>query len=181
MVITSKTYTADEFFEIARATENQDRRLELDNGVIVEMPPSRPINTATAFRIGRLVGNYVDEHNLGYVVGADSGFKLTETQVRQPDAAFVSRERYTSLPDEFEGGPDIAIEVISPREDALNKATEYLDAGTTLVWAIYPEQRKVHVLRKSDPRWTILEAGDVLTGEDVLPGFEVAVDDIFPE
>ena len=179
MVITQKTYTADEFFEIARSPENEDRRLELEHGVIVEMPPSRPVNTVIAVRMARFLGNYVDENNLGYVTGADGDFKLAENQVRQPDAAFVSKERYDSLPDEFEGGPDIAVEVISPREDALGKASEYLEAGTKLVWAIYPEQKKVHVLQKDQPRWVELTIEDTLTGGDALPGFEIAVKDIF--
>lgn len=181
MAVTRRTYTADEFFEIAQSPENEDRRLELENGMIVEMPPSRPVNTIVAWNISRIVGNYVVEHNLGYMSGADGGYKLSEDKVRQPDAAFVSRERYESIPDEFEGGPDLAIEVVSPREDPLIKATEYLNAGTKLVWAIYPEQQQVHVLTTTAPRWVILTTDDTLTGGDVLPGFQVAVKDIFPD
>lgn len=181
MVISEETYTADEFFEIARSPENRDRRMELEHGVIVDMPPSRPINTVIAIHMARFPGNYVDEHNPGYVTGADGGFILAENQVCQPDAAFVSKNRYASLPDKFEGGPDIVVEVISPREDALGKASEYLEAGTKLVWAIYPEQKKVHVLQKDQPRRVELTTADTLTGGDVLPGFEVAVSDIFPD
>ena len=181
MVIGEKLYTADEFFDIARLPENENRRLELQNGEIIEMPPSRPVNTIVAWNIARIVGNYVVKNDLGYMSGADGGYKLAENKVRQPDAAFISKKRYTSIPDEFEGGPDLAIEVISPREDALGKATEYLEAGTQLVWAIYPVEQKVHVLRSEEPRWTILTNDDVLSGEDVLPGFEVPVKDIFPE
>ena len=181
MAVTRKTYTADEFFEVARSPENQHRRLELDNRVIVEMPPSRPINAFIGARILKILANYVDEQGLGYVIDASGGYKLSDDQVRQPDASFISKERYASLPDVFEGGPDIAVEVVSPREDPLAKAAEYLNAGTKLVWAIYPEQQQVHVLTKTEPRWMILTADDTLTGEDVLPGFEVPVKDIFPE
>lgn len=181
MVVGEKLYTADEFFEWVQSEAYTDRRLELVTGVIVEMPPSRPINTIVAWNIARIVGNYVVENDLGYMSGADGGYRLSADTVRQPDAAFVSKERYASIPEVFEGGPDLAIEVISPREDALGKATEYLEAGTRLVWAIYPIAQKVHILRPTEPRWTILTVEDTLTGGEVLPGFSVPVREIFPD
>jgi Uma2 family endonuclease len=95
MVIGEKLYTADEFFDIARLPENENRRLELQNGEIIEMPPSRPVNTIVAWNIARIVGNYVVANDLGYMSGADGGYKLAENKVRQPDAAFISKKRYT--------------------------------------------------------------------------------------
>ncbi len=181
MVISDIRYTADEFFEVARDPANAERHLELVNGAIVDMPPSSPINTIIAMRIARFLSEYVMTHDAGYVTGADGDFKLSENQVRQPDVAFVSKERYPTVPDQFDSAPDIAIEVVSPREDVLGKASEYLKAGTRFVWAIYPETKTVHVLQSDAPRWTELTAGDVLDGGNVLPEFRLAVDDIFPE
>jgi Uma2 family endonuclease len=181
MIVSEKLYNAGEFFEFARQPENQERRLELVNGVIVEMPPSRPINTIIAIRIAHFLSEHVMTYDNGYVTGADGGYKLSENQVRQPDAAFISKDRYPTVPDEFDGAPDIAVEVVSPREDALGKASDYLKAGTSQVWAIYPDTKTVHVLQKTEPRWTELTIGDVLHGGDVLPDFELAVEAIFPE
>ncbi len=51
MVIGEKLYTADEFWEIAQLPENEDKRLALLDGVIVEVPPSSQKNTVTAARL----------------------------------------------------------------------------------------------------------------------------------
>lgn len=47
---------------------------------------------------------------------------------------------------------------------------EYLEAGTRLVWVLYPEVRMATVFRPSGPPWTVEEDG-MLSGEDVASGF----------
>ncbi|PJF26047.1 MAG: hypothetical protein CUN53_09660, partial [Phototrophicales bacterium] len=61
---------------------------------------------------------------------------------------------------------------MSPNEDVLKKAREYLAAGTRVVWAIYAEDRIVLVItRKSDGAYDVRELGidDTLDGGDLLP------------
>jgi Uma2 family endonuclease len=77
----------------------------------------------------------------------DGGFQLSEHTVRQPDAAFTAKARLPEIPTVFTIAPDLAVEVVSPREDIFMKANEYLAVGTRLVWAVYPEQQMVYVLR----------------------------------
>ncbi|MDZ4767327.1 MAG: Uma2 family endonuclease [Chloroflexota bacterium] len=77
--------TSETFFEIAHLPENQERRLELDDGEIVEMPSSRRVNTVTGGRILYFVNAIVIPNELGYVSGADGGYKLAPRTVRQPD------------------------------------------------------------------------------------------------
>jgi len=179
MVTRENIYNAKAFFEIARLPENAERRLELEDGIIIEMAPSRPINTVIAIRIATFLNNHVLAHNLGYVTGADSGFKLTEGRVRMPDVGFVSIHRYPALPTEFDAGPDLAVEIVSANEDVLKKIDEYLEAGTSLVWAVYPDEQVVHVFAP-DRQWQKLDVHGTLTGENVLPGFELPVKAIFP-
>lgn len=179
MVLREQLLTAEQFFEIARLPENKERRLELEDGVIVEMAASRPINTVIASRVGHFLNSHILPNDLGYVTSPDGGFKLASGRVRQPDVAFVSKKRYPKLPSEFEGGPDLAIEVVSPNEDVLKKVDEYLEAGTQLVWAIYPDSKDVHVFAPQH-QWKKLGIDDTLTGENVLPDFELPVKDIFP-
>lgn len=180
MVTHERLYTAEEFFELARLPENEGRRLELEDGVIIEMAASRPINTVIASRINHFISSHVLPKNLGYITGADGGFKLASGRVRQPDVAFVSIERYPTIPTEFDAGPDLAVEVVSPHEDVLKKIDEYLEAGTQLIWAIYPDEQIVHIFRQTEPRWEKLTVSDTLSGENVLPDFKLAVKDIFP-
>ncbi len=80
-----------------------------------------------------------------------------------------------------DGGPALAVEVFSPgntRREMEEKRAEYHASGTELVWIVYPESRTIEVSTASD-RVITLAASETLTGEPVLPGFAVKVDDIF--
>jgi Uma2 family endonuclease len=180
MVLREQTYTAEEFWQIAQLPENETLRLELEDGVIVEMASSSPRNTVIAARMAYFLNTFVLPRNLGYVTAPDGGFKLGKGRVRQPDCAFISKKRLPTLPKEFDIAPDIAVEVVSQNEDVLRKAKEYLEAGTQLVWVIYPDEQSVEVLRPHEPRWQTLGVEDTLSGESVLTGFELPVRDIFP-
>jgi Uma2 family endonuclease len=185
MLIQETLYSAEEFFHIAQLPENATRQLELEDGVIVEMPSSSKLNTVTALRIATFINSYVMSHNLGVVSGADGGYRLSPTRVRQPDVGFVSQKHSIDLKDGvvFEIPPDLAVEVVSPTEDVFKKANEYLAAGTRLVWAVYTEDKTVYAMRL-DERGRLSSQGhsidDTLLGEDVLPGFSLPVRDIFP-
>ncbi len=183
MVLREKLYTADEFFEFASLPENDEKRLELDDGEIVEMAESSPVNTVTAVRISTFLNIFIMPRNLGYVTGADGGFKLAEKRVRQPDVGFISKERMPKLPKRFGVAPDLAVELVSPDEDIFKKAREYLHAGTRLVWAVYTDEQVVHVMRLDEDgslRSTPFDINATLDGGYVLPGFALPVKDIFP-
>jgi Uma2 family endonuclease len=141
------------------------------------------------FQSGLLVAltTYVRRDRLGLVL-AEVGFTLSRgpDTVRAPDVAFVRRSRIPAdgVPVGYwEGGPDLAVEVISPSEsaeDVREKIGEYLAAGTSLVWIIYPRRRSVEVWRADGSR-VDLPATATLSGEDVAPGFELPVAEIFAD
>ena len=184
MLIGERLYTVGEFIEFANLPENEARRFELDTGVIVEMSASRQQNTVIAGRIIYHLNAFVIPRDLGYITVPDGGFRLAPRTVRMPDAAFISKARHPQLDGvEFPLAPDLAVEVVSPDEDIHKKAYEYFRAGTTLVWAIYPDEKRVYVMRldedgglKSIPQ----DEDAILDGGDVLPGFTLAVRDVFP-
>lgn len=183
MVLREKLITVGEFREIARLPENEDKRLELEDGVIVEMAASKPINSIVAVRIGHFLNAHVIPNHLGVVTGADGGFKLQSGTSRQPDVAFVSKAQAKIIPDEFDFAPALAVEVVSPSEDVFKKVNEYLSSGTSIVWAVYCDEKKVYVFTQdqsgvvhSEPKGV----DDVLTGGDVLPALKLPVKDVFP-
>ncbi len=184
MALREKLYTADEFFEIAGLPENDEKRLELDDGEIIEMAESSATNTVTAMRVGYFLNDFVIPRNLGYVTGADGGFKLAERRVRQPDVAYISKDRAPKLPKLFTIAPDLAVEIVSPDEDIFKKAREYLDAGTRIVWAVYADEKTVYVFQldaDGSVRSKPYDINATLDGGDVLPDFRLPVSDIFPE
>ncbi len=184
MAVAERRYTAEEFWEIAALPENEHRRLELEDGAIVDMGESRPINTIIAGRVLYFINAFVIPRDLGYVTGADGGFKLSNGNVRLPDVGFISKQRLSAIPKKFRIAPDLAVEVVSNREDILKKVYEYLDSGTRLVWAVYAEDKTVIVFQFDEAgglRGQRLDVKGTLDGGDVLPGFTLPVNDIFPE
>jgi Uma2 family endonuclease len=184
MSVRESVVTVEEFLKTAEA--EPERRLELIDGVIVEMPPSRRKNTILAVRFARYLGAYVDDNDLGYVAGADGGFQLNEETLLMPDVAFIRKERVATLEGvEFDSAPDLAIEVISPSESpraVTDKTRKYLDAGTLMVWNAFPDSKTVDAWRSADDgemRVKTYTVGDTLDGGDVLPGFQLPLKNIF--
>lgn len=71
-------------------------------------------------RIGARLASFVEEHGLGVVYAAETGFILRRNPdtVRAPDAAFLTNATLERIaptgPGYFPGAPDLAIEVLSP-------------------------------------------------------------------
>ncbi len=183
MAVQEKLYTADDLWVMSGQVGDR-KRLELVKGVIVEMSPTGDAHGILAMEIGRLIANYVVEHDLGDTTAAETGFVLftNPDTVRAPDVAFISKARRTPLTGKYYRiAPDLVVEVVSPGDTAREireKVADYLNAGTQLVWVVYPEVRLIDVYQ---PDHTIrtLNNDDVLDGGGVLPGFSVAVKSVF--
>ena len=75
--------------------------------------------------------------------------------------------------------PDLAIEVLSPDDragDVLAKVSDWLKAGSALVWVIDADRRVARVYR-ADGSESLLSGDASLDGGDVLPGFTCRVSD----
>jgi len=188
MAIQEQFISADRFQDLVDAPEYQDCVLELVEGVLVEMSKPKRIHGVVVAELTFRLTSYVRENDLGEVTVGDAGFVLERNSygrdtVRGLDIAFLSKSRNLGPPDFnwYEIGPDLAVEVISPNNKASDihlKVMQLLNAGTRLVWLVYPESRTV-VAHTADGAITLTES-DTLSGGDVLPGFELRVDDIFP-
>jgi len=159
---------------------------ELVAGEVIEMTPGAVESARISSRVVRRLGAYVEEHKLGETYVSEPGFVLSRAPdcVRAPDVAFVSAERLpaeTALEGFFDGAPDLAVEVVSPTDRAGEieaKVAGYLRAGTRLVWVVYPKEHFVRVHRSSAESFLVDETG-TLAGDLVVPGFTLAVADIF--
>ena len=188
MVTLTRPITAEDFMEIANSPEYADCRVELDEGRIITMSKPNVEHGKIAAEIHLEVGMHAKTNNLGHTLISDTAFTLARSDyggdtVRGIDVAFVSYAKLPGLPPKtsFEGAPDLAVEVISPSNtasDIRRKVRQLLRAGCRMVWVLYPDDREVDV-HTAASSITLFE-GDTLTGGDVLPGFELAVADIFP-
>ena len=171
--------------ELERMPEGDDR-VELVRGEVVREPPAGYMHGRIAIDIIRHLLCFIDSHGLGQLTTADTGFILSHDPdtVRAPDVAYISAVHTASQRDRdgfFDGAPDLAVEVVSP-DDTLEKVEgkvlDYLQAGSKLVWVIHPKTETVTVYRPSG-EVKVLTINDTLEGGEMLPGFELAVKDIF--
>jgi Uma2 family endonuclease len=159
-----------------------DYRLELVGGEVIVMSPSGYESDEVAFEFGRQIGNWVRPRKLGRVTGSSAGFNLPNSDTRAPDVSFVQAERLRRSPRSFaELAPDLMVEVKSPSDSltALRaKIDQFLELGTRVGILINPEMSWVEI-RRSNQEAITLHNGDVLTVPDLLPGWEVRVEDLW--
>jgi len=171
--------------EFQRMPEEDGFRVELVRGRVVreQLPQTR--HGQLIVRLGGWIDAHAGERGLG-IVTADTGFvtSVDPPTVRGPDIAFFAVEGAPTeemLKGFRTGGPDLAVEVLSPSNTASEireKVLEYLAAGTQLVWVVDPRTRTVTAYRSRDDIRLLTES-DTLEGGDVLPGFTVPVARIF--
>ncbi len=163
------------------------KRYELKRGELLMMTPAGALHGDVAMSLGALLRLYAQNHQLGKVLAAETGFKIHSAPdtVRAPDVAFVRKERVPAegLPRGYwELAPDLVVEVVSPNDSATeiqNKVEEWLSAGVRRVWVVYPDTQTILVHRALKEPILVLKPGDTLDGEDILPGFSCAVSEIF--
>ncbi|MCE2416318.1 Uma2 family endonuclease [Candidatus Poribacteria bacterium] len=161
-------------------------RYELVKGVLQKMPSAGFEHGICAAEIGSKLNVYVKTHKLGYVCGAETGFKIAQSPdtVHAPDAAFVcqaSIERQGIVKGYWNGAPDLAVEVISPGDtyaEVAEKVEEWLTAGCRMVWVLNPRRETVEVYRSNED-FTVLRGTDTLDGGGVVEGFRCQVQDLF--
>ena len=161
-------------------------RYELQAGLLVSEPLPGGRHGMVTAAVAEILRAHVKKQRLGVVFAGDSGFILARKPdtVRGPDVAFVSRERYERSGDTakaFAGAPDLAVEVLSPSNTATGmhaKVADYLAAGTRRVWIVDPEVRAVTVY--ASLLWPqVFREDELLEGDDVIPGFQVRVGELF--
>jgi Uma2 family endonuclease len=190
MAIQKKQYTVEEFEEFADSKENNDRRFELINGEIYEKMPTEE-HGIVAVKIILKIGRFIEEHDLGERLGVEIRHRMPGDRhnARLPDISFTYDP---TTPIVKKGSvqrmPDLAIEIQSPDDDFQDsraKAKYYLQNGCRLSWLFFPKTRTIEVCtwnaQKVDMDVQTLGIDDTLEGGDVLPGFKVAVREIFPK
>jgi Uma2 family endonuclease len=164
-------------------------KAELVNGEIVQMSPTGGLPNYAALEITLSLREYAKQMKKGHAIGDNAAFivNLPNRKSFSPDAAFYIGDITMKF---FEGAPVFAVEVRSeadygPRaERALaKKRADYFAAGTLVVWDVdLMGDEVVKVYRASEPQKpTIYRRGERAKAGPAVPGWAMALDDLFPE
>ncbi|HEY9803355.1 MAG TPA: Uma2 family endonuclease [Leptolyngbyaceae cyanobacterium] len=176
-------YTVTDEELMLMSLQNPELRFERNaDGTIETMPPTGGISGNREAKAGAYLFNWVESQNLGEVFGPSTGFRLANSAVRSPDAAFVAKGRLPENWDQQEDkfinlAPDFVIEIRS-KNDSLSKLKtkmeEYIANGVKLGWLIDSRNRQALVYRE-DGSVTQYPATAILSGEAIVPGFTLAL------
>ena len=170
----------DELLRLCAA--NGDLRIERDaDGNLIFMSPSGSFTSSRNSRIVIELGKWNDETGLGIVFDSNGGFSLPNGAMRAPDAAWIPRERWQQFSREEQEKflplcPDFVVELCSPtdrRAAAREKMEEWMANGCRLGWLIDPATETAEIYRADGHHERIETFDATLSGEDVLPGFEL--------
>lgn len=179
--------TIEEFLALP---ENDDAERWLIKGKFTERPVTRRSfsHSRTEAKIAHLLQNWLDREPgpRGMVVSGEAGFRLSRVPASTVgvDVAYISPEQIAATPKNsflIEGAPVLAVEILSPsdrNDDMMDKIQELLDAGVKMVWRVEPIVGLITVFRP-DAEPEGFNIHDHLSGEPHLPGFRVAVAEIF--
>jgi Uma2 family endonuclease len=178
----TRLLTADDLLRL----DADGLRHELVEGVLITMPPTGDEHGGIVAAVTEPLRRHVRTHRLGVVRAGETGFLLTTDPdtVRAPDVAFISRERVEAsgpVTGYRQGAPDLADEVVSPSDrytDVEEKVALWFRHGARMVVVISPRRRTVAAYR-SPTAVRILDIGDTLDGEDVVPGWQLPIAEIF--
>jgi Uma2 family endonuclease len=164
--------------------DHKDCICELIDGVLVEKPMSS-FESLLAATLIRILGNYLDAHDLGILMGADGHLWILPGKMRLPDVSFIRWDRFPDgkLPKDrvYRVAPDLAVEILSDgntTQEMEIKLDEYFEAGVRLVWYIDPRSRTASLYTARNQMEAIDVSGH-LDGSQVLPGFRLRLGELF--
>jgi Uma2 family endonuclease len=163
-------------------------KAELVNGELVLMSAAGARHGRAALRIAASLLEYENRTGQGNALPDNVGFivNLPHRRSFSPDAAFALQPPGEGFVD---GAPVFAVEVRSPddygpaAERAMaEKRADYFAAGTLVVWDVDTlGDHVVRAYRATDPDHpTIFRRGERGDAEPAVPGWSMAVDDLFP-
>lgn len=162
---------------------------EVVDGDLVISPKNDSFHGRICTRLLVALETFTRSHRLGVVWDSSTGFWTENRNCRAPDVSFVRKSRLVELgfrPSArkfFPGAPDLAVEVLATRGSRSEmdaRLRDFFSSGTQIAWVVDPDRQFVEVCRSLTER-RILGPGAFLDGEDLLPGFQYPIADLFKE
>lgn len=184
MDVQAKLMTAEDLWALP---PSEGVRYELVKGALIEVVSGTGgLRGVLEARTARHLANFVEDNRLGCVTGASGAFILARNPdvVRIPDVAFISKARMPKpIPQKYLPlAPDLAVEIVSPSDSALemrHRVQDYLNCGVRMVWIVYPELQTVDCYSPAGVQ--SLTVDDASEGGDVLPSFRLPLRTLFAD
>ena len=176
----SDTMTDKEFFAFCQ--QNDILKVERDeNKQIIIMAPTNISTGNQNVSLLTELANWNNKQNSGACFDSSTGFTLPDGSVRSPDASWMSKEKWNNIPKKDKqtfahACPDFVIELKSPSDNLkylTSKMHKWVENGCSLAWLINPDKKTVFIFRKNGTIDKITGFNNVLSGEDILPGFKL--------
>lgn len=167
-----------------------DGKYELVNGKLVRMSPMGYRPGRVAFLIADALLEYEAQTGIGEAMSDGVAYivNLPNRRSFSPDASYTFDIPAEGQEMQFiDGIPVFAVEVRSehdygPAKDReyAEKRADYFAVGTKVVWDVDPVRRTVYSYRNGNPGTPIIFGeDDVAHAEPALPGWTIAVADLF--
>lgn len=176
----------DEQFE-SLCRNHPELNLEMSaEGELIIVPPTLPYTGEKNADLLTDVNNWARKDKTGIVFDSSSLFTFPNGAKRSPDVSWAAREKWGNLSEAEKKRfsrfvPDFVIELRSSSDSLKTlkkKMAEYIANGVRLGWLIDPENKTVHVYRENG-EVEALENPETISGENVLPGFQLNVREIW--
>jgi Uma2 family endonuclease len=181
MAIVETGLTLEDFLKLPE----EEPALEYLNGVVTQKMAAKGPHGGLQAELAFLLKLFLRHHPIAEVYT-----ELRSNQPRRaslvPDLSVYLLDRVPTTPegkvaDDFWVSPDVAIEIASPGQ-SVNRLTDranlLLSTGVRIVLVIEPRQERIREVRPGQPIVSY-EGDDIVTIEDVLPGFAFVVRDLF--
>ena len=161
-----------------------DVRYELLDGELIKLPSPVFAHQMASARIGYPLQGFISANDLGIALHAPMDVHFSDTDVAEPDIMFISHERSGIIGRWINGAPDLVVEILSPSTahyDLNYKRELYARYDVKEYWIGDTDARTITVLLLVNGAFEetgVYGPGDTLTSP-TLPGFALAIDDVF--
>lgn len=161
MIVKSKRLTFEQYLTYDDGT---DKRYELEDGLLLEMPPATGKHEAIITFL--LIRFYLEIQRLGLslqVRPSGTEVKTIGDQSRRPDVCVITSAQADEIQNStavLQSPPPLVVEVVSPESverDYQRKAIEYQTIGISEYWIVDPLENKVSVLLLVQGHYKITE------------------------
>ena len=131
---------------------------EIIGGKKIMAPVPNPTHGLIVMRLGMIIGNYLDAHDRGYVLGENTDVHFPDGNLFKPDLVVITAEN-SSIIDwrrGINGVPDMVVEVLSRstrRKDLTIKKDIYESNGVREYWIVDPWVKGVTVYLLRDGKY----------------------------